>query len=63
MKNKIENIRYANLTEHPEGKIAFEYNNETFLIKESDVMLVGTGELAEKWIMKHYSFLLSPFTK
>jgi GNAT superfamily N-acetyltransferase len=57
--NKISNIRYAQ-----DGKIAFTFNGQDFLIKEpSDVILVGTDQnLARKWIAKRYGFLLEPFT-
>jgi len=55
---KIDNIRYAQ-----DGKIAFTFNGQEFLIKEpQDVILVGTNkDLARKWIAKSYGFLLEPF--
>ena len=56
--NEISNIRYAQ-----DGKIAFNFNRQEFLIKEpSDVILVGVeGNMARKWIAKRYGFLLEPF--
>jgi hypothetical protein len=55
---KIDNIRYAQ-----DGKIAFTFNGQEFLIKEpQDVLLVGSDkDMARKWIAKSYGFLLEPF--
>ena len=52
----LKNIRYAD-----DGKIAFEYNGNTYFIKEpDDVILVGTDPKAAcRWIIYRYGFLLS----
>ena len=50
------NIRYA-----PDGKIAFDYGGETFLVREPrDVLLVGTdADAAGRYIYHRYGFLLN----
>jgi len=54
MHREIENIRYSG------EKIAFDFRGHTILIREpADVLLVGSGEAAQRWIADGYGFLLA----
>jgi hypothetical protein len=55
MHREIENIRYSR-----DGKIAFDFRGHTVLIREPmDVLLVDSGEAAQRWIANGYGFLLA----
>ena len=55
MHREIDNIRYSR-----DGKIAFNFRGHTILIREPmDVLLVDSGEAAQRWIANGYGFLLA----
>jgi hypothetical protein len=46
MHSEIRNIRYSR-----DGKIAFDFRGHTIMIREpADLLLVGGGEAAQRWI-------------
>lgn len=52
--DEITNIRYSDEI----GKIAFDVGGQMYLIKETEVVLVGAGRPAQLWIATHYGYLI-----